>query len=470
MANVSELLANIRGNTGPTGAAGPRGLPGLEDVPTDPGVAALVAADDSQTGIAAQTRIDASIDPGVTALLGKTSASASALQVDEYVKANLADVPLTPTNVWYGYLLNPRWKTAVERVNSGAGSAKVLCIGDSTTYGTSAEMPNGYMNERSWPTRMAQYLARNVATSIYGLSVPPSDGSSVPERTVDSRWVLGAGWTRSSLDGISLGGMRSAYNGAPGSGPLEFNEPRTSANRWDIYYLTITSSTMGQFTAQATGGSAVVVEAGNQPTRGVAKVTISAPASGTGNILSIRNTGASGNIRIIGIEPYLDGASRIRVANAGSSGSTTATWLQQASGTPPTSDWNVLGFLPTYQPDLTIIDLGINDAPTVPVADYLARMQTLANAAYATGSAVLIKTMIPSGGTNGRREREAEYVQALINDMSPRYPVLDLFNHYGPFERNEARGWMNDTVHGNDAMYYDVGSTVAETLFRYSGH
>lgn len=383
----------------------------------------------------------------------------------------MAGTPRTPSNIWYGHMLNPRWKTAVERVVTGTGFAKILCIGDSTTYGSSASMPNGYMNQNSWPTRMAQYLDRNVATSIYGLAIPPSDGSSVPERLVDSRWTLGTGWVRPNNPGVGFGGKNSTYRGSPGGGPLVFADPRVTANRFDVYYTTITSSTLGTMTVQATGGPPVVVQQGLQPERTIKKVTVSAGSAGLGNSVSITNTGAAGNVYILGIEPYAEGASRIRVANAGASGTTTGDWVAKSgSGELATDDWNVFTFLPLYAPDLTIIDLGINDASSVPVAAYVANMQRLANAAHAAGSAVLFKTMIPSGGAEPRPTRETEYVAALKTQMSPRYPVLDLFTHYGSFARNNARGWMADTLHGEDRMYQDVGSLVAESLFRYSGH
>lgn len=404
----------------------------------------------------------------VQALFGPMSSDLAALQVEAYLQANVLDVPRAPANLWYGHLLNPRWKTAVERVKSGAGFAKVLCVGDSTTYGTAASMPDGYMNQNSWPTRMAQFLDRHVATSIYGLAIPPSDGSSVPERLVDSRWTLGAGWGRATNLGVGFGGKNSNYRGSPGGGALTFADPRVTADRFDVYYTTITSTTLGEMTVQATGGAPVTVQQGSQPTRTIKKVTVSAGSAGLGNSVSITNSGAAGNIYVLGVEPYLNGASRIRVANAGSSGSTTGGWVAQAS--PTHDDWNYFTFMPLYAPDLVIIDLGINDASSVSVADYIANMQRLADAAYAAGSAVLLKTMIPSGGAEPRPTREAEYVAALKTQLSPRYAVLDMFTHYGSYARNNARGWMPDTLHGEDTLYRDQGAIVAETLFRYSGH
>ena len=387
------------------------------------------------------------------------------MNLERYMNSNVLDVPRTPTNTWYGHALNPKWKSAVQRVVNGEGIAKILCVGDSTTYGTAAEMPNGYMNERSWPTRMAQQLQRHVAATIYGLVVPPSESSSVPARLLDSRWTLGAGWGRPSTAGVGFGGLNSTLRGAPGS-ELLFNDPRVTANRWDVYYTTNTSGTLGEMTVQATGGSAVTVQQGSQPEISIKKVTVSAPSSGTDNILSIRNTGASGNIYVLGVEPYLNGASRIRVANAGSSGSTTTSWLQQNSTAG--NGWNYFEYVKAYEPDLVIFDLGINDATHITAAQYITNMQRLIDGAEAAGAAVLLKTMIPSSGAKGLEEEA--YVSALNGDLDRNYPIVDIFNHYRSYERNDYRGWMKDTVHGGDDIYQDVGEIVAEFLFRYSGH
>lgn len=448
----------------------PRGLPGVNAIPTDEAMATYLGAPDTASGSVVSSKIDGAISPKLQGILAPLSTDMGALQLEAYLNARV-NTPRVPSNLWYGHLMNPKLKDAFGRVITGTGIMKILCVGDSTTYGAGATMPDGYVNQNSWPSRMAQYLDRNVATSIYGLVIPPSDGSSVPERLVDSRWTLGAGWARAVNVGVGFGGKNSNYRGMPGGGALTFADPRVTANRFDIYYTTITSSTLGTFTAQATGGAPVVVQEGNQPTRTIKKVTISAGSLSRDNVLSITNTGSTGNVYIVGVEAYAEGAPRIRVSNAGSSGSSTGSWLAKSgTGELATDDWNYFTFMPAYEPDLVIIDLGINDASSVSVETYIANIQRLADAAAAAGAAVLIKTMIPSGGAEPRPTREAEYVAALKTQLNPRYAILDLFTHYGSYARNVARGWMTDTLHGGDDIYLDEGALVAEALFRYSGH
>lgn len=401
--------------------------------------------------------------------LATGSTKVGAFQLEEYLYSNVDGMPRTPKHVWYGHGVNPQWKAGVSAVKAGTAPAKILCIGDSTTYGTAASMPNGWMNQYSWPSRLAEYLDMHVAPAERGLAIPPSDGSSVPERTVDSRWTLGTSWDRATVAGLGLGGKNSVYTSAPSATAyLDFRDPYIVADRFDVYYLRISTSTWGSFRAVvASGGSPVDVNTAGGATSSVEKVTITAPTRAANQQLRIRNSGSSGNVYIIGVEAWDSTQPRVRVANAGSSGSTSSGWLTPHSTF--TDSWNVFGFLKAYKPTLTIIDLGINDAnPDSPlaVATFLANVKRIADAAVVEGSAVLFKTMIPS--SSPRSIREGEYVEAL-KGLSPRRAVLDVFNH-STYERNVARGWMNDGAHGNDAMYLDEGDRVAEFLARYSGN
>lgn len=404
----------------------------------------------------------------LTEELAVDSSTPVALQLESYVSENLLGAQRAPGHIWYGHEVNPKWKSAVTAVKAGTASAKVLCIGDSTTYGTAASMPEGWMGQNSWPSVMAKYLDRHVVPAERGLAIPPSDGSSVPERTVDSRWTLGADWSRATTAGLGLGGKNSVYMGVPGSTYLDFKDPYIVADRFDIYYLRISTSTWGTFRAVVGGGGTPVdVNTAGAASSSVEMVTITAPTRAANQLMRIRNSGASGNVYIIGVEAWDSTRRHVRVANAGSSGSTSSGWLTPHSSF--ADAWNVFGFLKAYKPDLTIIDLGINDAnPDSPlaVATFLANVKRIADAAAAEGSAVLFKTMIPSGGD--RNTREAQYVAAL-KGLSPRRAILDLFTHYS-YERNYDRGWMNDSAHGNDSMYADVGNVVSEFLLRYSGN
>lgn len=393
------------------------------------------------------------------------STTQGALQLEVFANSRLLDLPRTPSHVYFGHGVNPKWKEAVSKVKAGTSAAKVLCIGDSTTYGTTAKSPNGYMNEFSWPYQMVEMLNNSIAPTSRGLCIPPSDGSSVPSRLDDSRWVLGTGWVRPSNPGTGLGGRNSTYRGSVGSGALEFSEPNTLANRFDIYYLTNTGTSLGTFQASVPGGVTITVNTGGKTGLGLEKSTVIAPSSAVGTKLSIRNTGTSGNVYIIGVEAYESSKHTIRVANAGSSGSDSADWVV-STASDVNNAWNIFGFLKVYKPDLVIIDLGINDASVRDAAEYMANISRIASAAESEGSVVLFKTMIPS--SSGRYAKEASYVSALRASNPPR-AVLDLFNHYS-YDINVSRGWMADTVHGNESLYADEASLVTEYLYRYSGH
>lgn len=454
-------LAKIGNLKGPQGVQGPRGLPGMNAVPTDAAVGAYVDADDSATGIATQARVDASASPNMKSILGKHSTDLAALQMEAYVRDRVASVPSTPINCYYGYQMAARWKAAVERVRAGTGPAKILTVGDSTTAGMGSSTEATVANNASWPAVLSRLLHRNTAKSVYGLSIPPSNG----HETEDNRWGVGTGWAKATIAGLGMASKGAAYVATPGSGALTFLDSRMGVNAYDVYYVTNASSSLGTFTAQVGAGAPVVVN--TNAAKGISKVTVTGPAVSSSTPVSIRNTGATGNVYIIAVEPHHTTDHRIRVGNAGVSGSNSAGWVEPSGAD---NLWGLLNFFNVYQPDLTIIDIGINDSPGTSVADYTSRMLTIANAAHAAGSAVLFKTMVPSAPSTGRVEREGEFVQALINGLGSNYAVLDLFNHYGSWDRNNARGWMADNLHPADGLYYDEAEKVAEMLFRYSGY
>lgn len=365
-----------------------------------------------------------------------------------------------------GYYVDTAWAEGIRRVLSGAGDAKVLCIGDSTTFGSGASFADGWINKNSWPSFLAKNLDERVAPSERGLAIPPvGGGSGAAPNYRDSRWTLGADWSRGTDVGTGLGGRFSIYRGTIGASYLGFRDPEIVADRFDVYYLKSTTASLATLRAQVTGGTAVTATTGSQADSGIGVVTVTAPKLEANQLLrlSAETPGsASSACFIVGIEPWNSKERKIRVGNAGVSGSTSSDWLTQSARG---DSWNVFGFIATYKPNLTIIDLGINDAdPTSPLpnAQFIANVKRLADAAVAAGSSVLFKTMIPS--REDRRPAEAGYVSAL-KAMSPRRAVLDTFRYYD-YDKNVARGWMADHVHGNELLYADEGNVVASFLDR----
>lgn len=338
----------------------------------------------------------------------------------------------------------PLWRAARDAVTAGTADAKVLCIGDSTTIG--AGTLTGTAD--SYPYLIASQLDANV---------PAARGLAVPSRAIgpDVRWAVGTGWVE---EAYGWGGG-SAHKGPVGCDPMTFTDT-TVADRYDVYYLAINGS--GTITAQATGGAATTQDTHKAGTPEVQKFTISAGSASAANVVTISNASAA-EVHIVGIEPWHSTTKQVRVANAGLAGATSTAWVEVKSGL------GGPGCIRAYAPDLTIINLGINDAwvPTS-VVDYLANIQTLIDVASESGD-VLIHLPVPvtSAADATRLANEPLYGPALLGQI-PTWNVLDLWGDGGWGEPGanvgQTNGWMLDALHPNAAGNAELASFILPSL------
>lgn len=233
-----------------------------------------------------------------------------------------------------------RWRQALARVRNQQGDAKLLCIGDSTVAGLGAAVaPIAY---GSFPFRLAQ-LVNSRIPAARGLAIPPTNLSSV----ADTRWTTGAGWAQADA---GFGNHAAFEASGTATEALTFTD-NTNANRYDIYAVKQYGG--GTLSAVATGGSPVTVDtstaAGNEGD--VVKITVAAAATATSNVVTLTRS-AGGAVRVIAIDPFISNVQRVRVGNAG------------VPTTRAVDHWNTSGSrnaLKAYAPDLTIVDLGLND-------------------------------------------------------------------------------------------------------------
>lgn len=331
----------------------------------------------------------------------------------------------------------PKWAAALARQRNGSGDAKILVCGDSTVAGVGSSSSTVH-NLNSWPSRLITLLNQAGYAAAPGLTIPP--------KTSDTRWVLGAGWATQPYYGFS---GKTSFKGTHPTGALVFGDSRASYDRFDIYYLQFGSS--GNFTATATGGATSTVVAHVNPAA-IQKITVSAAAAATTNTVSIASS--LGDLIIVGIEPWLSTASRIRVGNAGASGTRASEWAV-------VDQFGSAVAIAKYAPDLTIFSLGINDAGSaLSAATYLANMQTLITAARLSGD-VIVLTMPPSSDAT-QSALEAAYVRGLY-DLG--VPIIDVFNRAGgQWATMNALGMMSDTLHPNDLGYWDMAGFAAAAL------
>lgn len=304
---------------------------------------------------------------------------------------------------------------------------------------------------------MVADLDRLVAPAAHGLAVPPSNSGAVTA-PYDTRWTLGSGWAwrvGGALDGfIGFGGKGTNIQTLTATAPLVFQDNRILADSFDVWLAANSGPTGATYSIQATGGTAVTGQTFSQPTQHLMKVTVKAGSAATTNSVSITRTGGTGSLYVVGVEPFHSLKRRIRVANAGISGSNTNGWVTTASGSP----WHGVQFIKDYAPDLTIIDLGINDADpaaTTPPATYTANLSQLIVAAQISGD-VILKSMIPSDSTRFANE------QLLVAELQKfNLPLVDIFGYYGAWDASR----MSDSVHGNATMYADEADYFNGVLF-----
>lgn len=355
-----------------------------------------------------------------------------------------------------------RWLTACDFVRRGLRDAKVLIVGDSTAGGVGGGSAASFVQANSWPSFLVDLLDATLIPTAHGLAVPPSNSGAIAS-PYDSRWTLGAGWswrTSGALDSyIGFGGKGTNIK-TSGSNPLTFNDPRVQADTFDVYLLATNSASGAAYSIQATGGPAATGSCGGHPDKHLMKVTVTAATAAKNNVVTITRTGGSGDLYVVGVEPYLSTAKKVRVANAGISGSNSVGWTTFPSGG-VSNTWNGEQFIRDYRPDLTIIDIGINDADPsgiTPTSDFVANIQTLIAAAKLSGD-VIVKTAIP---TRTRTPDQTTLLNALKAAVD--VPVIDVFAHYGTSALLDRFVFLADDLHMTQAGYRDEANYVHRLL------
>ena len=272
----------------------------------------------------------------------------------------------------------PRWRTALAKARDGQSDARILFIGDSTTWGAGSTGYPGLPWLGSMPTRVAQLNTSSSLPVTVGLGIPPT----ALVASVDNRWTVGTGWAIAAR-GF---GSNACWQIISSTTTLGYNASaggtNITADSFWIYYLG--GPGVGTLSAWATGGSTVTVNAGSLASY-VYRSSVTASGVATTNTVTIS---ASGIIQIIGVEPFLSGTKQVLVGNAGVGGSLSTQWFSSAAS-------GALPAIKTFAPDLTVISLGINDANSgVTNANFYSNIQAIISTATLTGD-VLLVTMPP---------------------------------------------------------------------------
>lgn len=332
------------------------------------------------------------------------------------------------------------WRTKLSNVFNGAGDARILFIGDSTTWGAYSAAYPANATSSGWPALMSRMMPA---------SLPASNATATPQAagTTDSRVTLAGAFTQSNL---AAGFAHWCYT-VNGAGTLVFT-PRDGVIYDSFTIYTQGGQGGGTISATATGGTTTNIV---QPySNNVVKTTVTAGSAGTSNAVTLSWVSGT-SVQVIGIEAFSSTTRRIRFSNAGFSGSTSGVWTDANTS---------LSAIKAWAPDLTIIMLGINDAQSnIPPATYQANIQTIITNAKLSGD-VVVMSVVPSDPSLTTVVALEKSYAALLPALASanNVPFIDMFSR---FNSSFTTSMMTNTLHPNPAGYADMARFVYSYLF-----
>ena len=343
--------------------------------------------------------------------------------------------------------LLPRTSAQFAKVRQNIANCNIFCVGDSTTagFGTTQFQPGAY------PGILPQLLSASGLFANYDSWMGGDNNASFTREAGDNRIVKGSGWSVGLQS--TLGG--SFYTASAATSDLSFT-PTQQVDTFVLWYYR--NAGFATISWKVNGGSTTNINTANASAV-LGSTTISVPLGF--NTLAL-NWVSGGNAAIIGVQAYNTTKKSVNVAQCGWYGSTTATW-NNGQGV-----YGPLAALTTIAPDLTIINLGINNwnggIGNLPC--YLTDMQVIINAALAGGGEVVLMSPNPTGAATSLAVQQ-QFVDALAG-LAASNNILFYDNWRrmgGVYTANNTNGLMSDTLHPNSAGY----SGVANGLFNIIG-
>lgn len=242
------------------------------------------------------------------------------------------------------------WQNALDAVITGApATARVMCMGTSTTYGWGADDPA----IDNYPALLLKQLRRTLpseAQPVYGPE--PMNKFSCEIGGSRPYITLGSGW---SVEYSSMIADNGDILGAPGASP--FTYASDYCHGFTVEYVGYGTST---FDVSIDGGAATTWGGENDNGKYTRTIT-AAPGPHT---LTINNVTAGDGAVILAV----GGHGPVEVANWGVPGSKVIDWRKD-TGSPWADDdgqwWSSLNCVKDYQPDLILMEVGANDTDDV---------------------------------------------------------------------------------------------------------
>lgn len=300
----------------------------------------------------------------------------------------------------------------------------------------------------SWPFAMKALLATAgtpvITENIFGDAATPDTGTAAVTAYEPRITFAGSSWSRSAG---TVGG--SMFTSTTGSDSITFT-PAVAVDSFDIYYVRGTS--FGTFTVTDVGGTLGTINSAG--TSAFLKTTVTRGAAST-NAINIQRS-VAGTLFIAAIDCYNSGSPAVDIINGGTFGTTAVN--QSGMGSP----WSPGNAIATIAPDLTIVNLGINDVTVGTTASaFQTAIQTIITQAKLSGDAMLMWHH-PNGGSSSPSMdqifRDIYLGLARTNGI----PMIDLTERFGSYAQSTALYY--DTVHLKKPGYRDFAAPMTRLV------
>lgn len=321
---------------------------------------------------------------------------------------------------------------ALRRAQRRAGPAFVLVVGDSTTAALGANTgTNGYVGagKMSVARQMAKMLGWR-DSAVIGCQC----GTDVTPDQYDERVAIGSGWSINPNVAYLGGALVTGASGAAGAYTITPKGDKQGYDRVRVIYGR--NTTGGTVTVNVSGSSVGTINTNGANAVLSADFTVPYSAS-TAPITFTGPTG--GTIFILGVIWWDSTDPGVIVMSAGASGATVAQAISTGN------EWTAYAAYPVIAPDLTILDMWINDTfyVTAP-ATYTTQLTTLKG--RLTSGDVIYCGYQPISNVSMDNGQGAA-IFAAMQSVAGTSPVVDWRTVFTDYATANAAGWMYDTLH-----------------------
>ena len=351
-----------------------------------------------------------------------------------------------------GFAGNARPKFRLKRAKVRLATARLrwLEIGDSTTAGTL--VPG---RATSTPGRLAALLnTAGLSASDHSSFGDAGKGTAANFVAYDPRWGLGSGWdVYASADFRTLGG--GMWSNQTTTNAASFT-PTGNVDTFILHYARVGSP--GSMTVDIDGAPSGpgFASVNTQGANAMLTVTVTHATPGA-HTLNIKRV--SGVIILVGVIAYNSTVPAVDVINCGWSGSLSTNWNVA------TWPWSPINAITTIAPDMTRINLGINDwdaAQRTDITTFQTNIATITTTAKASGDVMLTKPF-PSDVSVASVAVQQQFCAAIgAVATAQSCEILDLQARFIDYVAAAAAGFTsNDNYHPSLEGYSDIAEPLA---------